>query len=57
LGTAVGGSGRSTGTEESETDQDDQDLGSDFHDVLKAKALGLPCPLQLIRRDTWGRRH
>jgi len=40
-------------TGEPDTDQVEPDLGSDFHDVLKARALGLPCPLQLIRRDTW----
>lgn len=25
----------------------------DFHDLLKATALSLPCPLQLIKRETW----
>lgn len=37
--------------EESETDQ--EDIGSAFHDVLKAKALGLACPIQMIREETW----
>ena len=32
---------------------DDQEIGGDFHDLLKAQALGLPCPLQIMRRETW----
>lgn len=32
---------------------EDREIGGDFHDLLKAKALGLPCPLQLMRRETW----
>ncbi|MEV6927618.1 hypothetical protein AB0M46_24390 [Dactylosporangium sp. NPDC051485] len=36
-----------------DADLDDGQLGRDFHDLLKATALGLPCPLQLMRRDTW----
>jgi hypothetical protein len=31
----------------------DHGLGGDFHDLLKARALTLPCPLQIIRRETW----
>jgi hypothetical protein len=27
--------------------------GADFHDLLKAKALALAAPLQVIRRETW----
>jgi len=30
-----------------------EDLGHTFHDILKAKALGLACPIQVIRRETW----
>lgn len=30
-----------------------EDPGGDFHDLLKARALSLSCPLQLIRRETW----
>jgi hypothetical protein len=30
-----------------------EDVGEDFHDLLKARALTLSCPLQLIRRETW----
>lgn len=40
--------------DDGETDADDSTaIGRDFHDLLKAKALGLACPLQLMRRDTW----
>ena len=39
--------------EEDQEGQDDREVGGDFHDLLKAKALTLPCPLQLMRRDTW----
>jgi hypothetical protein len=28
-------------------------IGRDFHDLLKAQALGLGCPLQVMRRETW----
>ena len=27
--------------------------GSTFHDILKAKSLGLSCPIQVIREETW----
>ena len=43
----------------SSPDGDDTDepaepeLGGDFHDLLKADGLVLPCPLQIIRRETW----
>ena len=30
-----------------------QGAGRDFHDLLKANALGLSCPLQIMRRETW----
>jgi hypothetical protein len=39
--------------EDDEPDADDAEIGRDFHDLLKAKALSLPCPLQLMRRETW----
>jgi len=29
------------------------DAGSTFHDILKAKSLGLSCPIQVIREETW----
>ena len=29
------------------------EIGRDFHDMLKAQALGLACPLQVMRRETW----
>lgn len=29
------------------------DAGSSFHDILKAKSLGLSCPIQVIRAETW----
>jgi len=29
------------------------DAGSTFHDILKAKSLGLSCPVQVIREETW----
>lgn len=31
----------------------DEDAGSTFHDMLKAKSLGLSCPIQVIREETW----
>jgi hypothetical protein len=30
-----------------------EDAGSTFHDILKAKSLGLSCPIQVIREETW----
>jgi hypothetical protein len=39
--------------DEDADDHDDQEIGGDFHDLLKAQALGLPCPLQIMRRETW----
>jgi hypothetical protein len=33
--------------------EEDHEPGGDFHDLLKARALTLPCPLQLMRRETW----
>src|ERR1700676_1179376 len=42
--------------EESESEAAEE-AGSTFHDILKAKALGLSCPIQVIREETWtGRR-
>jgi hypothetical protein len=29
------------------------EIGRDFHDMLKAQALGLASPLQVMRRETW----
>ncbi len=40
-------------SEDSDTDVAGDELGRDFHDVLKAHGLALGCPLQLIRRETW----
>ncbi|MFF0108677.1 argonaute/piwi family protein [Streptomyces hirsutus] len=34
-------------------EQGKQGAGGDFHDLLKAAALTLPAPLQLIRKETW----
>ena len=28
-------------------------MGSTFHDILKARSLGLACPIQVIREETW----
>lgn len=30
-----------------------EQVGFNFHDVLKARALSLPCPLQIIKPETW----
>lgn len=40
-------------SEDEEREADYEDVGNAFHDVLKAKALGLPCPIQVIREETW----
>lgn len=34
-------------------EQDDHETSGDFHDLLKATALTLPAPLQLMRSETW----
>ncbi|MER5357015.1 hypothetical protein [Streptomyces sp. NPDC002785] len=34
-------------------DQDERETGGGFHDLLKATALTLPAPLQLMRKETW----
>jgi hypothetical protein len=39
--------------EGSEEDHGTAEIGRDFHDMLKAQALGLACPLQVMRRETW----
>lgn len=36
-----------------EDDHDDREFGGDFHDLLKAAALTLAVPLQLMRTETW----
>jgi hypothetical protein len=36
-----------------EEEQAETEIGRDFHDMLKAQALGLACPLQVMRRETW----
>ena len=41
------------GTSEPEEEQDEGEAGGDFHDLLKAKALTLSAPLQLMRKETW----
>ena len=38
---------------EGEEEQAVAEIGRDFHDMLKAQALGLACPLQVMRRETW----
>lgn len=43
-----GGDGADSAEETGETE-----IGRDFHDMLKAQALGLACPLQVMRRETW----
>jgi hypothetical protein len=53
---------RDDGDHSDAEDHEDQEIGGDFHDLLKAQALGLPCPLQIMRRETWegttnGRNH
>lgn len=53
-------SGESLPDHEEQDDEEEQEEGErlDFHDLLKATALTLPCPLQLIKRETWtGKRH
>lgn len=39
--------------EELDGRQADEEAGSTFHDILKAKSLGLSCPIQMIREETW----
>ena len=53
-----GGVEAKAGTEESKSGNNDethshQDLGSTFHDIVKARCLGLSCPIQVIRQETW----
>jgi hypothetical protein len=38
---------------EHEEEQDEHEAGGDFHDLLKATALTLSAPLQLMRKQTW----
>jgi hypothetical protein len=38
---------------EHEEGQDEHEAGGDFHDLLKAAALTLSAPLQLMRKETW----
>ena len=38
---------------EREEDQGEREAGGDFHDLLKAAALTLSAPLQLMRKETW----
>ena len=38
---------------DSEEEGGETEIGRDFHDMLKAQALGLACPLQVMRRETW----
>jgi hypothetical protein len=45
---APGGEGPDSEGEPGETE-----IGRDFHDMLKAQTLALPCPLQVMRRETW----
>ncbi|WP_405731158.1 hypothetical protein OG607_32840 [Streptomyces sp. NBC_01537] len=41
------------GAAEHGEEQDERQAGGDFHDLLKATALTLPAPLQLMRKETW----
>ncbi|MET7899759.1 argonaute/piwi family protein [Streptomyces mirabilis] len=34
-------------------EQGEREAGGDFHDLLKATAVTLPAPLQLMRKETW----
>jgi len=44
--------------QEEERDSTGQhDAGSTFHDILKARSLGLSCPIQVIREETWTGKH
>ena len=47
------GPGPGDGEDSQAGDRDGQETGGDFHDLLKAQALGLACPLQIMRRETW----
>ncbi len=38
---------------DSEEEAGETEIGRDFHDMLKAQTLGLACPLQIMRRETW----
>ncbi|NJP69928.1 hypothetical protein [Streptomyces sp. C1-2] len=40
-------------TADREEEQGEREAGGDFHDLLKATALTLPAPLQLMRKETW----
>ncbi|MEH0502179.1 hypothetical protein [Streptomyces scabiei] len=40
-------------TTEREEELRERETGGDFHDLLKATALTLPAPLQLMRKETW----
>jgi hypothetical protein len=48
-----------TESEEGEADSEEErsesplDVGSTFHDIVKARCLTLSCPIQVIRRETW----
>ncbi len=46
-------SGPPDGAADSEEDHSETEIGRDFHDLLKAQSLGLACPLQVMRRETW----
>ncbi|ETK34525.1 argonaute/piwi family protein [Microbispora sp. ATCC PTA-5024] len=41
------------GAAEHEEEQEEHEAGGDFHDLLKAAALTLSAPLQLMRKETW----
>ncbi|MFC4034750.1 hypothetical protein ACFO3J_25265 [Streptomyces polygonati] len=41
------------GASEHDEEQEERDTGGDFHDLLKAAALTLSAPLQLMRKETW----
>lgn len=46
------GSREDEGADGEETNSEIE-IGRDFHDLLKAEALSLACPLQVMRRETW----
>jgi hypothetical protein len=41
------------GASEEERPDSRHDVGSAFHDIVKARCLALACPIQVIRRETW----
>ncbi len=50
---AVVVAGESDNSEDNEEDDEDEDLRTDFHDMLKAQAMSLPKPIQMVRPTTY----